>query len=957
MRELGYMANWKGTEITPENWERVKCLFQSALDLEVEQRPAFLKQNCTDPSLRAEVERLLANDGKAGGFLADPVVGGLAPALAESHLPLLAAGTVLAGRFRIIRFVAEGGMGEVYEAEDLELHERLGIKTLRSEVLQQPNAIERFKREVQLARKVSHPNVCRIFDLYRDKSNGSEVVFVTMEFLRGETLAERIKHQGRMDTQEALPLITQMASALGAAHQVGIVHRDFKPGNVVLVNGATEARAVVTDFGLAFREVNIAEHSQSGPLWHSISAPGMSYGTPAYMAPEQVEGRPATSASDIYALGLVMYEMVTGARPFTGDTPMSAAVRRLVEPPPTPRKFDPKLSPVWEFIILKCLEREPDKRFRTPQEVVNSLSDVQVPMSKYFLRRVVTRRTRRWILATAVALVICLLLALAGAIWYLSRPLPPPRITEYTQITHDGRRKLLAGTDGSRLYFTRFSPTSVAQVGVKGGEISDLPVSIPRLKGLMDISPDGSNALLSSFQSRDADGAWVVPILGGAAKRLPDGSANFSPDGDSVVYTTVGGDIFMVRTDGTETHKLASVPAHTNAFNFRWSPDGKVIRFSKDSPVSSDSPFKLWEMSADGTGMHPLLSSGNKLISQWGGTWTPDGNFYVFNADTQIWALAERRGLFRKAPSLPIQLTNGPIDWGRPIPSRDGTKIFAVGATVRGELSLIDPKTGNLQPFLGGISAEFATFSPDGNYVAYASFPEDTLWRANRDGSNRMQLTGPTAGCVLNPRWSPDSKQIAYMTLAPDNHSQIHRISAADGSPQWLPLDEDIDMGDPNWSPDGTKVVFSTSSTYVPGDIRIADLKSRQVSILPGSQGKLSPRWSPDGRNIAALSFRQGNRLSVFDLKLQRWFDLTANGEVEFPNFSHDGKFIYFFRPRQGVFRIPLTGGREESVVDTKNLRFTGHLGFSLTLDPSDAPLVTRDVSTVDIYALTLREK
>jgi serine/threonine protein kinase/tetratricopeptide (TPR) repeat protein len=367
------MENWKGMEITPEIWERVKCLFQSALDLEVEQRPEFLRQSCTDPNIRAEVERLLANDVKASGFLDDPIVGGLDSPLGESRPSLLVGGAVLANRFKIIRFVAEGGMGEVYEAEDLELHERLGIKTLRSEVLQQPNAIERFKREVQLARKVTHPNVCRIFDLYRDKLNGSEVVFVTMEFLRGETLATRIKHRGRMGAKEALPLIAQMASALEAAHKVGVVHRDFKPGNVLLVNGPYGVRAVVTDFGLAFRETNIAGNSQSGSLWHSISAPEIVYGTPAYMAPEQIEGYPATRASDIYALGLVIYEMVTGTRPFKGETPMSAAVKRLVATPTTPREFDPTLSPVWESVILKCLERDPSKRFAGPQDVAGAL--------------------------------------------------------------------------------------------------------------------------------------------------------------------------------------------------------------------------------------------------------------------------------------------------------------------------------------------------------------------------------------------------------------------------------------------------------------------------------------------------------------------------------------------------------------------------------------------------------
>jgi serine/threonine protein kinase/tetratricopeptide (TPR) repeat protein len=446
------MENYK--EITPEIWESVKRLFQSALDLEVEQRPAFLKRTCADPSIRAEVERLLAHHDKAGGFLADPVIGGIRSVLVEPSFPLLVAGAVLASRFEIIRFVAEGGMGEVYEAEDLELHERLGIKTLRSALVQQQNAIDRFKREVHLARKVTHPNVCRIFDLYRDKSNGSDVVFVTMEFLRGETLAERIKRQGRMTTREALPLIVQMSSALGAAHLAGIVHRDFKPGNVVLADRPDGVRAVVTDFGLAFRDVRLADSFQSWSLSHSISAPGLSYGTPAYMAPEQVEGHPATTSSDIYALGLVIYEMVTGARPFTGDTPMAAAVRRLVEAAPTPRKFDPTLSQVWESVILSCLERDPEKRFANAEDVAKALETGETPTvgrstsgyrwplaAKVAPARRIAAPTRKWVISAAAFVVLCAIAI--GAYTYRSRSASftsgraPLYASEFTNSTGD----------------------------------------------------------------------------------------------------------------------------------------------------------------------------------------------------------------------------------------------------------------------------------------------------------------------------------------------------------------------------------------------------------------------------------------------------------------------------------------------------------------------------------------
>ena len=352
----------------PQNWEAVKALFEAALEENSARRSAFLRERCADESLCAEVERLLAEHEQAGDFLSTPALDDL-PLSAIAQSQKLSEGELLAGRFHIVRFIAGGGMGEVYEAEDQELRERVAIKIIRPEILAQQNAVARFKREVNLARKVTHPNVCRIFDLFRHKSDDGSgqqgTVFISMELLHGKTLGEHLKG-GRLDASEALPLVEQMASALSAAHAVGIVHRDFKPGNVVLVGAPGRWRVVVTDFGLALRSLTADEGTS-----HST---GQSFlGTPAYMSPEQIEGRAATPASDIYALGLVMYEMVTGSRPFHGDTPISAALKRLTETPAPPRKFEPSLSGAWESVILRCLERDPGQRFATVAEIPPAL--------------------------------------------------------------------------------------------------------------------------------------------------------------------------------------------------------------------------------------------------------------------------------------------------------------------------------------------------------------------------------------------------------------------------------------------------------------------------------------------------------------------------------------------------------------------------------------------------------
>ena len=281
-------------------------------------------------------------------------------------------GQIVADRFLIVRFVASGGMGELYEAEDRELHEHVALKTIRPEIAQDASAIARFKREAFLARQVTHPNICRIFDLFRHQPSGSAppVTFVTMEFLAGETLADRLR-RGPMTTTEALSVVSQMGAALDAAHQAGVVHRDFKSNNVMLVAQSDGTmRVVVTDFGLAVRP---GDGSSGGHAHGHPTLTGQILGTPDYMAPEQVEGGELTPATDVYALGLVMYEMVTGKRPFAAATPLAAAVRRLSEPPRPPRELVPNLDPTWESVILQCLERLPRDRYRRAGDVVKAL--------------------------------------------------------------------------------------------------------------------------------------------------------------------------------------------------------------------------------------------------------------------------------------------------------------------------------------------------------------------------------------------------------------------------------------------------------------------------------------------------------------------------------------------------------------------------------------------------------
>ncbi len=320
----------------------------------------------------------------------------------------LPVGACLVERFEIVRFIGKGGMGEVYEADDRELDQRVALKTVRPELSGDAEMVARFRREIQLSRQVTHPNVCRIFDLFRHRQpDGGDLLFLTMELLDGETIGDRLARAGPLPSDEVWPLARQMAEALAAAHETGVVHRDFKTSNVMLVPGPQGLRAVVTDFGLARSVV------PRGSLDGSLTGGHTIIGTLAYMAPEQMAKREITPAVDVYACGMVLYQMLTGALPFEcGGDPLSAAIRRSQEDPPSPREFHPELDPTWERLILRCLERDPGLRFRDGTELLAAVTGGAAG----------PRRGRRTAAVAALAVLAILLLGLAAWRWRRSAP-------------------------------------------------------------------------------------------------------------------------------------------------------------------------------------------------------------------------------------------------------------------------------------------------------------------------------------------------------------------------------------------------------------------------------------------------------------------------------------------------------------------------------------------------------
>ena len=549
-----------------------------------------------------------------------------------------------------------------------------------------------------------------------------------------------------------------------------------------------------------------------------------------------------------------------------------------------------------------------------------------------------------------------LVLVAAGVFW--SHPSQPPRITGYTQITHDGRSKgfgaLVVG--GERLYIGEIELDRfvISEVAISGGETAILPTSLPN-STIEDITASGSALLVSISRGTAGHSVWALPLPAGSPRRMGDlvvNSATWSPDASEIVFSRRQ-EIFIANSDGGNPRKLAT--GSGDVLGPRFSPDSHRLRFTVHD-LKTDS-YSLWELNRDGSGLHALLPGWNESPQECCGNWTPDGKYFLFASfragRNNIWVLPERAHWFG-GHAEPVQLTNGPLDFTQPVPSRDGKRIFTLGLQPRAELIRYDRKTGFV-PYLGGISAIGLAFSPDGQWVAYISVPDQTLWRSKVDGSERLQLTNTSMMWALLPRWSPDGKQIVFMGRKTNTSWRAYLVSPSGGAPRDLIPGSNAGF-DPSWSSDGESIALSLHNIgETAWGISILDLKTEKVSNLPGTENLFSPRWSPDGKYIAAIT-RGEQKLMLFDRVSARWMELANMTFIGYPSWSHDGQYLYFdttFSDDPAFFRIRISDRKLERLVSLKGIRrYVGDFAEWSGLAPDDSPLLVRDISSQEIYAL-----
>ena len=569
--------------------------------------------------------------------------------------------------------------------------------------------------------------------------------------------------------------------------------------------------------------------------------------------------------------------------------------------------------------------------------------------------------SRRRAIISGVFIIVGVVAILAAA-RFVKSPASPPKVVASVQITNDGSPKRSLVTDGMRLYFSEYTGghSVLMQVSTSGGDTAPLPNPLPSAD-IYDILPSRSELLVRTGEEglEPESALWILPVPGGSPRRLGDitaHAATWTPDGHHIIYGN-GLTLYLCNVDGTESRKLVTVAGVP--FGLRVSPDGSLLRFSVEDPGQHTS--SLWEVAADGHGLHPLLSGWNKPPKESAPSWTSDGKYFFFQSaranGQDIWAIRERKSMVSRAPTVPLQLTAGPLAFSTPVSKANG--LFVIGWQRRFDLVQYAGKSQQFSTYLPGISAGEAEISRDGQWITYVTHPELTLWRSKLDGSSRMQLTFTPLEVHL-PRWSPDGTRIAFMGHRPGRPLKIFVVSSQGGTPQEL-TSGGGNQGDPTWRPQGDSIIFGAMpwleyGTLAGPNIKVVDLQTSSISDIAGSEGLFSPRCSPDGRYIAALS-ADSTRLMLYDFKTRKWSQL-ALGLFAFENWSRDGKFLYaenYLDKSDDFVRVSIADGKVERLFSLKEVP----RGFDpweswVGLGPDDMPLLMRDKSTQEIYRLDL---
>jgi Tol biopolymer transport system component len=783
-------------------------------------------------------------------------------------------------------------MGEIYRATDTRLGRDVALKVLPAEMAASPERLGRFRREAKALAALDHPGIVTVFSV--EETDG--VHFLTMQLVEGQPL-HRLISDGGLAARRILEIAKAVADALVAAHDKGIVHRDLKPANVMV---ASDGRVRVLDFGL----VKVTGSREGAPSAREVQTEmttreGVVMGTVPYMSPEQVSGQPVDQRTDIFSLGVILYEMVSGHRPFQGRSSAELASAILRDTPPALTGLRSDLPAGLARLIERCLAKEPAARFQAAREVraaLDGISDVKVESAE-LKQRVETepaaaattpaRVKRAWVALVAGAVLVVVMIV-APAIWKrLERP-PEQSLQAMPFTSYEGSETTPTfSPDGNQVAFSwngesRENFDIYAQV-IGSGDPLRLTKD-PAMDTAPAWSPDGRYiAFIRSTGVKGEAVVYLVPPLGGAERKVAEGvflrhhelwptKLGWAPDGKTLFLSELDGDaqgICSVDVETGEKRRLTSPPPHGD-YSLAVSPDGETLAFARLSLAGLASslyvaPIRGGEPRRLALPLHSVTV-----------TWMPDGKEIVYAAGQatgftpSLWKIAVAGGEPRR---LAILADGGVM----PVVSPSGRRLIYVRRSVdtniwRYDRPERDGDSWQPRKLSASTHLELAPqISPDGRRIVFASTRSGStqIWVADSDGENQVQLTSlePFAG---SPRWSPDGRSVAFDTR-PKGNSDIYVVDSRGGPPRPIVV-EAGNEDRPSWSHDGQWLYFASDRSG-----------ARQIWKAPAGGGP--------------------------PIQLTR-----GGGGIPFE--SADGRFVHYAGPGEpAVWRVPVDGGEEVAVV------------------------------------------
>ena len=772
------------------------------------------------------------------------------------------------GPYEVVARLGEGGMGDVWKAHDSTLQRPVAIKILKD---QTPDAAARILAEARAASALNHPGICTIYET----GDADGRAFIAMEYVHGKPLGELVP-AGGMPADEVIRCGMQIAQALAHAHEHGIVHRDLKAQNVI-VTAAGQVKLI--DFGIAMPIRPVAGED----VTRAQAAPAATgpVGTLAYMAPEVLRGEPASASSDIWSLGVLLYELASGNQPFGGVTQtdvVSAIMKDSAAPLPA------KISPALRGVIQRCLMKEPAQRYRHAAAVEAALEAIQSTgsIAPQAAKTGARSTPSKWIAIAVVAV------AVAGvAAWMtgLIGPAAPPHVLQLgnpvrvTGASGEERRPTWS-RDGGLIAYAAAPPDGgprdifVTQVG--SGEPVNRTADNPGDDSNPAWSPDGNQIAFTS--SRDGSfGYYVMPALGGAAQRVlgahPQGNAQWSADGREIAGLVIadGGrqaiEIASMQTG--QNRQIVLEPIKSPVFNLRWSPDGRFLAFVEAVSIDAEAA-QLWILRLDDRTWHPVL---DRRFNVWSPEWSRDGRtlYFVSNREgsMDLWQLAVAAD---GAPaSEPARVTNGVGMWDAAL-SPDGTRLaYTRGNRIANiwRVPIRDDRPATWadaeQLTFDDAFIEMLSLSADGTRMYFSSdrSGNQDIWEMPAAGGQKGQLRQLTTDPAPDwaPRPSPSGRELVFYSYRSGNRD-VWIMPATGGPPRQMTNDPSEDFF-PTWSRDGSQIAFGSERT---GNTDLWIMPAgggevRQLTRNPGRDG--IPSWSPDGRWIYYGSSRPG-RLSVW---------------------------------------------------------------------------------------------